>query len=862
MARILYNKNISASTEAALDAIKAKFSDEEYKKGEIVLSTIKDNEGIWGYNPNKTGETDSETEIGVYNFTSPDNIKMVMNGSAKSLTNVITEVEKVTATALVDRGNNILSAASAVGLTVTADGATIKAIKYPKDELTKNQYISGASTVIGALQALDSAVSGAEAKAKSLVESHSAFTAVKVGESTIAAANSASTLVFSAGNEYTNVTIEDNAVKVSVKVEDAEAKEGEEISEKKVVGLTLLQEFSGNVWDTFGKIQIVKLEEKDLEANVREAYKLVVGEASGDTPINIYKDASLYDVHIGKTDDKFKSGTEKEGDQYTATAPSDYNAEENNSYEKGTGDTSLDFVYIEESGLYHLVHVDIEQFLPESEFSSGLSVDNHIVKVKVGYEEPYLVVTENGIRTDGIDNAIAAKVQEIRNFSNVNGLTPENSGDTLTVASNAYVTIETANTDNKKTITVSPTVVSTNEDLKAESLTSGSLVDAKVIKDYADFAVSGAEAMAKSLVESHSAFTMVKVGETTIAAADSASSVTMKGDGYATVSIDSGVVKTSVTAVTNLSGICESGSLADAKAIKEYVDEIKPFKTVAVDRTEISLEPTDNGTLIITTGDGINIESAITEDKKTALKISSPAQNAFLTVKDGDSNSATAMSNAAEFSIISASAYLKTTVEQDGDNAKVVLTPNVINDIETFSGMTTASTTGSLVDAKTVQNVIVENENVVAAAFNDLNARLEAAESIIKGLQTTVATLTGGGITEISVTTSSTTTQIAASGIIYTCYPITIPSDADLVIVNIETAVDSTSSSYNGYYVDTTSMTQDKSVGVYFSKTSAANGNVFYVFKEDGTLLNARQMNTGQQTVYYPIAGVFTTFHA
>lgn len=819
MARILYNKNISASTEAALDAIKAKFSDEEYKKGEIVLSTIKDNEGIWGYNPNKTGETDSETEIGVYNFTSPDNIKMVMNGSAKSLTNVITEVEKVTATALVDRGNNILSAASAVGLTVTADGATIKAIKYPKDELTKNQYISGASTVIGALQALDSAVSGAEAKAKSLVESHSAFTAVKVGESTIAAANSASTLVFSAGNEYTNVTIEDNAVKVSVKVEDAEAKEGEEISEKKVVGLTLLQEFSGNVWDTFGKIQIVKLEEKDLEANVREAYKLVVGEASGDTPINIYKDASLYDVHIGKTDDKFKSGTEKEGDQYTATAPSDYNAEENNSYEKGTGDTSLDFVYIEESGLYHLVHVDIEQFLPELEFS-------------------------------------------IRNFSNVNGLTPENSGDTLTVASNAYVTIETANTDNKKTITVSPTVVSTNEDLKAESLTSGSLVDAKVIKDYADFAVSGAEAMAKSLVESHSAFTMVKVGETTIAAADSASSVTMKGDGYATVSIDSGVVKTSVTAVTNLSGICESGSLADAKAIKEYVDEIKPFKTVAVDRTEISLEPTDNGTLIITTGDGINIESAITEDKKTALKISSPAQNAFLTVKDGDSNSATAMSNAAEFSIISASAYLKTTVEQDGDNAKVVLTPNVINDIETFSGMTTASTTGSLVDAKTVQNVIVENENVVAAAFNDLNARLEAAESIIKGLQTTVATLTGGGITEISVTTSSTTTQIAASGIIYTCYPITIPSDADLVIVNIETAVDSTSSSYNGYYVDTTSMTQDKSVGVYFSKTSAANGNVFYVFKEDGTLLNARQMNTGQQTVYYPIAGVFTTFHA
>ena len=110
----------------------------------------------------------------------------------------------------------------------------------------------------------------------------------------------------------------------------------------------------------------------ELSANVLEAYKLVDedGKQSGAT-INIYKDSSLKSVALV--------------------------------------DQKLNFTYILTDGTESTVEVDVSKFLAESEFSDGLEVANHVVKVKIAEgSEDFLTVDTNGIKLSGVQDAINA----------------------------------------------------------------------------------------------------------------------------------------------------------------------------------------------------------------------------------------------------------------------------------------------------------------------------------------------------------------------------------------------------------------------------------------------------------------------
>ena len=136
--------------------------------------------------------------------------------------------------------------------------------------------------------------------------------------------------------------------------------------------------------------------------NVREEYALVNhdGTRLGET-VKIYKDSSLYGAMLGHVDDVLS-----DPDDPTSVV-------------EGSGDTSLDLIYHKEDGTYELVAIDVNDFLEESEFKDGLTVDNHVVKVLVDPESekvaigdesgdtvPVLSVSEDGVKIANIRAAI------------------------------------------------------------------------------------------------------------------------------------------------------------------------------------------------------------------------------------------------------------------------------------------------------------------------------------------------------------------------------------------------------------------------------------------------------------------------
>jgi hypothetical protein len=139
------------------------------------------------------------------------------------------------------------------------------------------------------------------------------------------------------------------------------------------------------------------------ETNVKEQYNLV--NASGETigaTIKIYKDSSLYNVYLGHMDDTIA------GDPPVVTP--------------GTGDTALCFIYHKEDGSYELVPVNVESFLEESEFASGVTATNHIVhgvvdptSEKDSQDTPvdFLTVGADGFKISGIGAEIDRKLAAI-----------------------------------------------------------------------------------------------------------------------------------------------------------------------------------------------------------------------------------------------------------------------------------------------------------------------------------------------------------------------------------------------------------------------------------------------------------------
>ena len=132
------------------------------------------------------------------------------------------------------------------------------------------------------------------------------------------------------------------------------------------------------------------------DSNVREQYNLVG--ASGNTigaTIKIYKDSALYNVYLGHVDDTLSDNTDP------------------TSIVDGTGDTALCFIYHKEDGTYELVTVNVEDFIEENEFASGVTWDSGATKVR-GVVDPtsetFLTVGADGFKLAGVQDAINAAV--------------------------------------------------------------------------------------------------------------------------------------------------------------------------------------------------------------------------------------------------------------------------------------------------------------------------------------------------------------------------------------------------------------------------------------------------------------------
>ena len=138
-------------------------------------------------------------------------------------------------------------------------------------------------------------------------------------------------------------------------------------------------------------ITLAEVPADQLGTNVAKAYQLQGKDGPLGAQINIPKDSSLKTVYLGTTGDTVNKDTG------VVTSG------------ESTNPQSLNFVYHLEDGTYSLVPVDVSKFLTESEFSDGLDVADHVVKVKVDTtSEGFLTVSANGVKLSGVQAAIDA----------------------------------------------------------------------------------------------------------------------------------------------------------------------------------------------------------------------------------------------------------------------------------------------------------------------------------------------------------------------------------------------------------------------------------------------------------------------
>ena len=146
-------------------------------------------------------------------------------------------------------------------------------------------------------------------------------------------------------------------------------------------------------------IHVVKVTDL-LPLNIKEAYDLVDKDGlriENSERILIYKDNSLVNVYLGTTGDELV----------------DYDHPD---IIPGSGDTAICFVYQMSNGQYRLIKVDVEEFLQETEFEDGLSVNHGVVKVKIDeLSDDYLTVSQNGVRLSGVKTAITSLTTTLNN---------------------------------------------------------------------------------------------------------------------------------------------------------------------------------------------------------------------------------------------------------------------------------------------------------------------------------------------------------------------------------------------------------------------------------------------------------------
>lgn len=202
---------------------------------------------------------------------------------------------------------------------------------------------------------------------------------------------------------------------------------------------------AANEYNTLGKLEdaiqavasdaksysIVKVTE-NLASNVREAWKLVDEDGvQAGTTINIYKDSALQDATLGK-----------------ATVD-------------GVEQDCLILTYLDVNGSTQVVNIPLGSFLKETEFKDGLQVSsNGEVSVKLDVTtEGFLVVTENGIKVSGVQDAINAAVDSV-NFTDTATVgyyvsKVDQEKGTVKVTREALPTVDTISSEGKAIVSVS-----------------------------------------------------------------------------------------------------------------------------------------------------------------------------------------------------------------------------------------------------------------------------------------------------------------------------------------------------------------------------------------------------------------------
>ena len=149
----------------------------------------------------------------------------------------------------------------------------------------------------------------------------------------------------------------------------------------------------------------------NLGTNVKEAYKLVglnKNEHLGEY-IKIYKDSALINFYLGHVDDTL-TDADASGESTTTDVTN------------GTGDTALVYIMQLANGKYKLAAVNVESFLQESEFASGVTADSstHIVhgvvdpnSEKDESNNTFLTVGTDGFKISGIKDAIDTKINKL-----------------------------------------------------------------------------------------------------------------------------------------------------------------------------------------------------------------------------------------------------------------------------------------------------------------------------------------------------------------------------------------------------------------------------------------------------------------
>lgn len=157
--------------------------------------------------------------------------------------------------------------------------------------------------------------------------------------------------------------------------------------------------------------------EASLPSNVLKRYRLIGKNSAqlGD-PIDIYKDSSLIDVHLGHIGDTLKPEEQWASGHTTPVYPTDYNV-------NSSGHDAICFVYQLADESFQLITVDVESYLNEAEFKNGLVVNTSTNEVSarlgdglefdttaVDGQRPIQVKVGAGIQINSTSKSVEAKL--------------------------------------------------------------------------------------------------------------------------------------------------------------------------------------------------------------------------------------------------------------------------------------------------------------------------------------------------------------------------------------------------------------------------------------------------------------------